>query len=69
MYKYLNLYLEGTLTLLGFDVILALFQATNLDGNLAYHADTYRSWLMFASKRISLDAGYSIMSSVKLNFI
>ena len=34
-----------------------------------YDPDTYWSWLLSASKRISLDAGYSIMSSVKLRFI
>ena len=38
-------------------------------GNFVYDPDTYWSWLLSASKRISLDAGYSIMSSVKLRFI
>ena len=59
-------------SLFSIDIRCGLYaaQATNLHGrNLAYDADTYGSWLMSVSKRISLDAGYSIMSSVKLRFI
>ena len=49
-------------SLFSIDIRCGLYaaQATNLHGNLAYHTDTYGSWL---------DAGYSIMSLVKLHFI